>query len=75
MSNTSLTSQYIELIEQRHKLDRWFNKYLDLFSDKMSAVEKTDPAWKLYDVKTKTYADLNKNIQIMEYRMKRDNNV
>jgi hypothetical protein len=41
----------------------------------MSAVEKTDPAWKLYDVKTKTYADLNKNIQIMEYRMKRDNNV
>lgn len=75
MSNTNLNSQYIDLIQQRHKLDRWFNKYLDLFSDKMTIVEKTDPSWKLYDTKAKVYGELIKNIQIMEYRMKRGNNV
>jgi hypothetical protein len=70
-----LTTQYNELIKERHKLDTWFNKYLDLFSDKMTALDKTDPTWKLYDSKSRAYSELNKNIKTVEYRLKRGLNV
>lgn len=70
-----LSSRYMELVKERHKLDKWFNKYLDLFSDKMSAVDKTDPTWKLYDAKSKAYSDINKNIKTVEYLIKRGTNV
>lgn len=70
-----LSSRYMELVKERHKLDKWFNKYLDLFSDKMSAVDKTDPTWKLYAAKYDAYENLNKDIKILEYKIKRDSNV
>lgn len=65
----------MELVKERHKLDRWFNKYLDLFSDKMSAIDKTDPTWKLYAAKYSVYENLNKEIKILEYKIKRGSNV
>lgn len=70
-----LTSRYTELVNERHKLDRWFNKYLDLFSEKMSCVDKSDPVWKLYDSKSKTYSEISKDIKTVEYLIKRDANV
>lgn len=75
MSTAELNARYAELVKERHKLDKWFNKYLDLFSDKMTTLEKTDPTWKLYDTKSRAYTEINKNIKTVEYLLKRGSNV
>lgn len=66
---------YVELLQERTKMDKWFNKYLDGFSDKMTNAEKTDPMWKLYEAKTKQYSTINSNIRTAEFYLKRNSNV
>lgn len=56
-----------ELISTRHKLDRWFDKYLDMFDSKMGSANQTDPVWKLYNKKFEVYSDLNKSIKTADY--------
>lgn len=61
---------YLELVAERNKLDKWFNKYLDMFSEKMSEVDRTDPIWKLYNIKSKQYSELNAGIKTAEFYLK-----
>lgn len=62
---------YIDLINYRSKLDRWFNKYLDMFDEKMSESKRTDPVWRLYNAKSEEYSDVNMTIKTAEYYLKK----
>ena len=63
-------SIYLELVKERNKLDKWFNKYLDMFSEKMSDADKKDPMWKLYDAKSEQYSRIMTNIKTAEFYLK-----
>lgn len=56
-----------DLVSSRHKLDRWFDKYLDMFDTKMNSSQPSDPVWKLYNKKFEVYSDLNKSIKAADY--------
>lgn len=62
---------YLELVNERSRLDRWFNKYLDMFDTKMNASSRTDPVWKLYHAKFNEYSKLNSLITTAQYYMKK----
>ncbi len=66
-----LKSIYIELINVRGKLDRWFNKYLDMFDEKMNSSKRTDPIWRLYHAKSDEYSDIIQTIKTAEYYLKK----
>lgn len=58
---------YIDLVNLRSKLDRWFNKYLDMFDDRMNNSDRNDPVWKLYRSKSNQYSDVSHTLKIAEY--------
>lgn len=62
-----------QLIAQREKLDRWFDRYLDLFSDRMDLLEKSDPVWKLYDKKYANYQEVSHAIITADYFLRKSN--
>jgi hypothetical protein len=43
-------------------MDRWFDKYLDMFDRKMNPEETDTPVWKLYKTKSREYSELNEVI-------------
>jgi hypothetical protein len=63
----AISEIYINLINLKSKLDRWFNKYLDMFDEKMSSVNNLDPVWKLYHSKSEEYSDITQTIKTAEY--------
>ena len=73
-NNTSAIKEiYIDLINVKAKMDRWFNKYLDMFDEKMSEVNNSDPVWKLYHSKSEQYYDVTQTIKTAEYYLKKNN--
>ena len=62
---------YINLVNTRSKLDRWFNKYLDMFNDTMNMLPQTDPIWKLYNDKFSEYSEVAQTIKTAEYFMRK----
>jgi hypothetical protein len=62
---------YIDLVNMRAKLDRWFNKYLDMFDEKMTSSTRSDPVWKLYHKKSDEYSDVVQTIKTAEYYIKK----
>lgn len=68
---TKIRDIYVDLVNEKTKLDRWFNKYLDMFDAKMSSVDRTDPVWKLYHAKSDEYSKLNSLITTAQYYLKK----
>ena len=68
---TKIKNIYLELVNERSKLDRWFNKYLDMFDTKMNSTTRSDPVWKLYHAKSEDYSTLNSLITTAEYFLKK----
>ena len=64
---------YDDLSAKRMKLDRWFDKYLDMFSEKLEEVEKTDPVKKLYNTKFDQYSGISRVIKVAEVYMRNKN--
>lgn len=62
---------YIDLVNQKSKMDRWFDKYIDMFDDKMQRVNRTDPVWRLYHIKHEQYSELAQTIKTAEYYLKK----
>lgn len=62
---------YIELVNLKAKMDRWFDKYLDMFDEKMNTVGRQDPIWKLYHKKSDEYSDVVQTIKTAEYYLKK----
>jgi hypothetical protein len=63
---------YINLVNLRGKLDRWFNKYLDMFDDKMNSSKRSDPVWRLYHAKSDEYSNVIQTIKTAEYYLKKN---
>lgn len=62
---------HIELVNMRAKLHRWFNKYLDMFDEKMTSSTRSDPIWKLYHKKCDEYSDVVQTIKTAEYYIRK----
>lgn len=56
------------LTEDLQTLDTFFDEYLDLFSDRMSATEDTkDPVWRAYKDKLNEQKITKQNLKLAEY--------
>lgn len=62
---------YVQLINERSKMDRWFSRYLDLFNDKLVESKRDDPHKRLYNAKFSEYSELNTLLRTAEHYMKR----
>jgi hypothetical protein len=60
-----------ELASQQSKMDRWFDKYLDMFDEKMNYSQRTDPVWKLYFKKFDEYCELKQSLKTTEYFLRK----
>lgn len=69
--NEKLQKIYIDLVNLRSKMDRWFDKYLDMFDEKMNETNRSDPLWKLYHKKADEYSDIVQTIKTAEYYLKK----
>ena len=67
--SASIEKIYTDLSATKNKMDRWFDKYLDMFSDKIATVDKTDPIKKLYDKKFNEYAKVSHLIRVAKNYM------
>lgn len=71
----SIRNTYIDLVNDRTKMDRWFDKFLDMFDEKFATMDRKDPARKLYDKKFEEYEHLSRIIKIAEHYMIKVQNV
>lgn len=69
--NEKLQKIYIDLVNLRSKMDRWFDKYLDMFDEKMNETNRSDPVWKLYHKKADEYSNVVQTIKTAEYYLKK----
>lgn len=58
---------YISLLNDKMKLDKFFSMYLDKFGNKMDAENTDTKIWKLYNLKSKEYSELNHAIRTANY--------
>lgn len=56
-----------QLYAELFKMDKWFNKYLDIFSEKMDYMEASHPVQKLYQLKLKQYSDINQAFKVVQH--------
>ena len=61
---------YIELSNEKAKMDRWFDKFLDMFDEKLSNCDRSDPVKKLYNSKFEEYSKLSRAMKLAETYMK-----
>ena len=48
-----------DLIKEQKIMDKWFDKYLDMFDRKMDPKEPATPIWKMYNKKYDEYTELD----------------
>lgn len=60
---------YVDLSAEQIKMDRWFDKYLDLFSEKLNYVDRADPIKTLYEKKFNEYSDVSHLIRVAKSYM------
>jgi hypothetical protein len=65
-----IQSTYVDLLNTKNKMDRWFDKFLDMFDDKLSNAEKSDPIKKLYESKYNEYQQVTRTLKVAEHYMK-----
>ena len=63
---------HTDLVSERNKLDKWFSKFVDMFSENIGEAAVTDPVRVLYDKKYTEYSKISKVINIAETYLKRD---
>ena len=58
------------LVNRRAELDNFFEEYLELFDDKMSAIEdQSHPIWRAYKVRFKEWQKINSDLKLANYYM------
>jgi len=56
------------LVEQKQEFDKFFDEFLELFSEQLNGKEDTkDPVWVAYKTKYKEWEQINSNIKIANY--------
>lgn len=65
----TIKSLYEDMTSSLLKMDRWFDRYIDLFDEKIAMVDSNDPIRKLYDSKFQEYSTLNHLIKVAQHYM------
>lgn len=63
------------LTTQREKLDRWFDKYLDMFDKDMKPDNGTTAVWNMYRKKYREYNEIDSCLKSTEYFLSKAVNV
>lgn len=66
----TLNAIYIDMSNKLAKMDRWFDKFLDMFDDKLSSCDSSDPVKKLYNAKFDEYSQVAKILKMAEIYLK-----
>jgi hypothetical protein len=61
---------YINLSNEKAKMDRWFDKFIDMFDEKLSHCDRNDPVKKLYNSKFEEYSKISRAMKLAETYMK-----
>ena len=64
-----------ELLIKRYKMDRWFDKYLDMFSKEMGTDKSDTNIWKLYNNKCNEYGEINGIVKTADFYIKKFSNI
>ncbi len=59
------------LLKERQKMDRWFDKYLEMFDRKMDSTKIDTPEWKMYNKKSEEYSTVNGLIRSADVYIKK----
>jgi len=62
-----------DIFQQRCKLDKWFDRYLNMFEDKLQTCPSTDPVKVLFKRKSDEYEHVNRLMRIAEFYLSKDN--
>lgn len=65
-----INDAFVKLSNEKAKMDRWFDKYLDMFDEKLSTCDRNDPVKKLYNTKFDEYSRLSRTLKLAESYMK-----
>lgn len=71
----AIQNVFIELCNKRNFLDRWFDKFLDMYDAKMNKQDRSSPIWKKYFERFSEYEVLSSDLRHAEYYMKKTYNV
>lgn len=61
---------YVSLSNEKSKMDRWFDKFIDMFDEKLSDCDRNDPVKKLYNSKFEEYSKISRAMKLAETYMK-----
>lgn len=70
-----LKELYIQLLNKRSFLDKWFDKFIDTYDTKMTSENRSSPIWKKYHERFDEYEELTSSLKIAEYYLKNVKNV
>jgi len=70
-----LKELYIALLNKRSFLDKWFDKFIDTYDNKLTTSNRSSPVWKKYHQKFDEYETLVSDLKVAEYYLKRIKNV
>lgn len=65
-----IKSIYVELTSTKAKMDRWFDRYLDMFNEKLETCDRNDPVKKLYNSKFEEYSKVARVLKVAENYMR-----
>ena len=65
---------YVEMSNAKNKMDRWFDKYLDMFDEKLATCGRNDPVKKLYNTKFDEYSNIARVIRVAQSYMNQNSN-
>jgi uncharacterized protein YacL (UPF0231 family) len=65
---------YVEMSNAKIKMDRWFDKYLDMFDEKLAMCGRNDPVKKLYNTKFDEYSHITRVIRVAQSYMNQNSN-
>ena len=56
-----------DILRQRCKLDKWFDRYLNMFEEKLQTCKSTDPVKVLFKRKSDEYEHVNRLMRVVEF--------
>jgi len=61
------TPEVIELVNERTKLNIWFNEFLDENSDAMDELNNKHPLWQPYNENLTRYREIENRLRVLNY--------
>jgi len=56
-----------DIFKERCKLDKWFDRYLNMFEEKLQTCDNADPVKVLFKRKSDEYEKVNRLMRVVEF--------